>query len=244
LETFITEEIYEKIDNIKRRSGSEIEKQQSVEDIKPLLFELRQLSSLVDLNGNKKRSGKENPELKLEAKDDLDVALILKEYSEVSRQFFEYEEIPNLFNERYLTFVEELKMKGITAEKTPEEFKKEEAGWLEANTRKAIKQDFYDVRTDIFTRIKELLDKLSESTRKKLDTTEIYKDIYDALGPYKDQDGQPKGIEMSEKMIAYIKSLQEKLIEIKDNEIGITGLNVEDKEELDDLGQEYYVNNL
>jgi len=236
---FARQEIYEKIDNIKRRSGSEIEKQQSVEDIKPLLFELRQLSSLVDLNGNKKRSGKENPELKLEAKDDLDVALILKEYSEVSRQFFEYEEIPNLFNERYLTFVEELKMKGITAEKTPEEFKKEEAGWLEANTRKAIKQDFYDVRTDIFTRIKELLDKLSESTRKKLDTTEIYKDIYDALGPYKDQDGQPKGIEMSEKMIAYIKSLQEKLIEIKDNEIGITGLNVEDKEELDDLGQEY-----
>ena len=227
--------IYEKMDNIRRRSGSELERLQSIDDIKPLLYDLRQLSSLVDLNGNKKKSGKENPELKLEAKDDLDVAFILREYSEKSRRFFEYEEIPNLFNERYLGFVEELKMKGITEENTPNEFEKEEEKWLEHNTRKAIKQEFYDTRADIFSRLEELIKQLPEDTAKKLSRSEITTDIYDALSPYKDTDGQPVGTEMSEKMIAYIKSLQETLNKIKDEELTVSGLNKTEKEELNNL---------
>lgn len=227
--------IYEKMDNIRRRSGSELERLQSIDDIKPLLYDLRQLSSLVDLNGNKKKSGKENPELKLEAKDDLDVAFILREYSENSRRFFEYEEIPNLFNERYLGFVEELKMKGITEENTPNEFEKEEEKWLEHNTRKAIKQEFYDTRADIFSRLEELIKQLPKDTAEKIDRTEITADIYDALSPYKDTDGQPVGTEMTEKMIAYIKSLQETLNKIKDEELTVSGLTKAEKEELNNL---------
>ena len=33
--------IYEKMDNIRRRSGSELERLQSIDDIKPLLYDLR-----------------------------------------------------------------------------------------------------------------------------------------------------------------------------------------------------------
>ena len=232
---YARQKIYEKIDNIRRRSGSELERLQSVEDIKPLLQDLRQLSSIVDLNGNKKKSGKENPELKLDAKDDLDVALILKEYKETSRKFFEYKEIPNLFNERYLAFVEELKMKGITSESDPDTFKEEEEKWLAVNTRKVVKQGFYDKRTDIFNKLEILLKDLPEDLRNKLDRKEVTNDIYDALNPYRDTDGQPMGNEMTDKMIAYVKKLQEELETIKEQEIGVSGLKREEKEELDDL---------
>ena len=186
---FARQSVFERIDNIKRSASTESDKIQATEDIKPLLFELRQLSSIVDLNGKRKKSGKENPELKLDAINDLDVALILKQYTEDSRPFFEYEEVPNLFSNKYLMYIEELKMKGIVSEgDTAEEFKLKEQEWIDNNTRTVVKSSFYEDRSRIVNRIKELITFLPDNIQEMLDTSQIYTDINDAIHPYKDRD--------------------------------------------------------
>jgi len=211
--------ILDEINAVRLSISDEFSMAEAQEEIKVLLDELRQLHSLRDLGGN------------LKTGTELEKAQILRQYREESRKFYEWKEIPQSFETSLNNYEQQLFNQGIIGE----DAKVQRAIWIRNHTRTVINERFYEVRSSILNRIKEITSQLPEDQQSKLDISAAWSDIIDTVSGFRDNDGQPVGSDMSEGRVALIKQRQEEIIQAQSQLAGLSGLTLEEVDELNDI---------
>ena len=153
---------------------------------------------------------------------DAQIAERLREFREASRDFYEWKIRRGVFENQYFNFLQELRSKNIA--EGSKEWDRAIEGWKKANTRIAIKEEFYEDRNYILEQVQEILDKLPSNEKAELDQSAVWEEIIELTAGIKDQDNQINGTEMSEGAIAKVKLLQERLEQIKMNMVQRSGL--------------------
>lgn len=215
------DQIFQRMRLITEPSNNMTEKEEVNEELKLLWREYRQLHSPYYADGSPK-SGR-----------DAAIAERLREYREASREFYEDRLRKGVFENAYLDYLQSLRNKDV-AENSAEWVEKVEA-WKKANSRTVIKPEFYRQREEIIDKIKTILSKLQGKDQQDVDQAAIWEKINNLTSGYRDNDGQINGAEMEEGAIATVKSLQEKLDEIRENGLQRSGLTKAESKELGDL---------
>lgn len=213
--------IFEEMRLLSEPATSEMDVFAISDQIDSLWREYRQLHSLLDLNGAKKE-GK-----------DLEIAQRLREYRDASYKFYEFKERTGVFQNALNSFEQELVDKGYA--KDGDDFKVLREEWLKKNTRIVIKPEFYERRNEIFDRIQQITSRLPDNERKKVDFTEAWQDILDAVAGFRDDDGQPIGTDMSEGRIEIVKKRQEEIIKAQEAFAGLSGLTPSESTTLSEM---------
>ena len=185
--------------------------------------EYRQLSSRYDLNGNPKQG------------EEAQIAERLREYRDQSREF--YEDVPRkrAFEKAYFNFVEELKADGI--EKGTPEYDVAMQNWRNVNTVQSPTSEYYDEMSSITNQIKALLSKIKNDTTRKIEEERLslYKERQELVAGFRDDEGQPNGTQMSEGKLLKLQEIDEDLQELRNSDIGTSGLTKKEQAELNAL---------
>lgn len=203
---------------LNKQSRQEIEIHNDQEEINMLWREYTQLYSLTDIDGNEK-TGEERA-----------MAQLLRDYREESKKFYEWKEKPGAFEDALNQFEEQLVASGI--ERDTDEFTAEVDKWKVNNTRTVYDESWYEQRTEIFERIKSITERLDEKLREKIDISETWSEILDNVSGFRDTEGQPVATDMTKKRLSRIKQLQQAIVDAQATMAGLTGLTVEEYEEL------------
>ena len=185
--------------------------------------ELRWLSSSYNEDGT------------LKTGDALAIAQRLQEYRERTRNFYEYEERPGVFENTLKNFENETYEKLLSLNYKPgtqefdEAFNDYRSKWLKRNMRTVIKPEFYEKSKEINKRIKEITSKLKS---KKTDISDLYEKIRDLTAGYRDESGQPIGSDVPEKKRDIIKATEEEIERARNEWAGLTGLTRDEMNKL------------
>lgn len=183
---------------------------------KLILREIRQLYSEVDIYGRKKKG------------EDLEVAQLLKRVREKSKDFYEYKEIPGLFDTAYNNFLESIQH----VEFGTEEYDSLVNEWLESNTDVAVTDDFFETEQAILTEIEELQKMLGmESSSVK----EMYKVINDITKGFRDSANEVEATAITPEAQKKVKDIQQKLLNFKAEMTKLNGLTQAESDRLTEL---------
>jgi len=183
---------------------------------KLILREIRQLYSEVDIYGKKKKG------------EDLEVAQLLKRVREKSKDFYEFKEIPGLFDIAYNNFLETIQH----VEFGSAEYDTLVNEWLESNTQVAVTDDFFELEQSILTEIEEIQKLLGmESSSVK----EMYKVINDISKGFRDSVNEVEATAITEEAQKKVKDIQQKLLDFKAEMRKLNGLTQEESDRLTDL---------
>jgi hypothetical protein len=198
------------ISDIDARIFEDLTEDDAFELKKELWKEYQQLSSEYDANGMKKQG------------DELEIAKIEKQYRDQSRKFYEWNEIPGLFEFKLNEFKQDL----LDQDLNPQSLEYTDAlkQWMENNTRVVIKPEFYEKKKEIVEKIKKLLANSSASVKNDLDISSYWDEILDLTKGFKDDDNQIEALELGPAKIKRIKELQEKIEDAKEDLANYTGL--------------------
>ena len=184
---------------------------------KELIRQSRQLSSLVDELGNPKTG------------IDLEVAQLLKQHREDTKDFYEYEEIEGLFELRLKRFEEALVEQGLDPSSETFDLRREQ--WIEDNTVVSIKPEWRQFKQDILNEIKEIQSALPGS----FNISKYYQEIFDITAGFQDVNGHILADELTEVAQEKIKKAHEKIEEAKQTLAKANGLTSAEYEELQSL---------
>ena len=216
------DKIFEKMRELQSPQMTEYDVLKTAAQMDVYYKELRWLASRYNQDGT------------LKTGDALAIAERLKEYRERTAKFYEYEERPGVFENALKNFENETYQRLIDQNVEPgsEQFKAEfeyyREQWIKRNTRTVIKPEFYEKRAAINARIKQLTDKLPSG----LDFGDVWKNITDLTGGYRDQDGQPIGSDLPEGRRDAVKAAQEEMEKVKNQWAGYSGLTREEMSRL------------
>lgn len=221
----ITEKAYQK----RKEITDELRSFESFNEVTPedterigqLQRELRTLGSLKNLDGTDKTG------------DDALIAQAIKEYQELTRQFYEEKEMKGAFERDMQTFRDDLFDKGLL-EDSPE-FVKQFNGWLKENLTVRLTDTFYDGRQRIIDEIAAITSSLNDDLAKQLDISGAWKDIIEQVKGFRDKDGQPVGSEMDGDKIAEVRRQQERIDRIRDTLKKLNGLTNEEESRFSEL---------
>jgi hypothetical protein len=115
------------------------------------------------------------------------------------------------------------------------EYNAEVRKWLDKNLRTVIKPEFYDKRKELTTELNDLLSKLPSADKKMKKGAEIYEKIFSILKGYRDEDGQPNGLELTPEALAEITWLEKDLRDFNEMLEKVSGLTQEEEDELKEL---------
>lgn len=210
--------------------------QLDIADVKELkLKEWKQMHSLVTPLGQPK-SDAINPETGV---SDLAVAQRLIEFRDASKEFYEQESEATLnadvFANAYQEFIEQLEADNIEGGRGSEEWNERLDKWFAVNTRSAIKPEFYDRRTVLFQKIKEILKDLKGSENYAEIQADLNLQINNEISIYRKGGEEHVGADMSAGTIAYIKKLNEQLEEAKQKKVLNSGLTAEEMKRFKEL---------
>ena len=183
---------------------------------KLVLREIRQLYSEVDIYGNKKKG------------EDLEIAQLLKRVREKSQDFYEYNEIPGLFDVAYNNFLESIQ----DVEFGSEEYDTLINDWLESNTEVAVTDDYFALVDQILTEIEDLQKQLgmeSESVKKTYDT------IRDISKGFRDSSNEVEATAITPEAQKKVKDLQQKLLNFRAEMVKLNGLTQAESDRLTEL---------
>ena len=205
-------EILSKIQNLTTSIGISTtnERSETRDDLEVLWREYRQLHSNYNSAGQ------------LKSKEDIAVAERLREFRDATRDVYEYDLIPGLFENALSSYEDNLAEQGY--EKWSEPFKKLRAQWILKNTKVKIKSSYYDEQKRLTDEIKTILSKLPKDARTEVDLSKYYEDMLQLMNPYRDEDSQPDGTAMSVDNIQEIKRKQQLISLAKENLPKVTGL--------------------
>jgi hypothetical protein len=161
--------------------------------------------------------------------DDYKIAVRLREYREETKEFYEWVPVKNMFSRALASYEQQLKDNGITGG----EFIKMRADWIKNNTRVKIKPEFWEKVNEILEEIRSLKPEIPDNLKMKLDLDELYADLTDQMSAFRDDDGQPDGLLMSEKKKAAIKELDKQIEKSRKTITGLMGLSTDEQEEYD-----------
>lgn len=216
---YMRDNLFERMRMLTEPAITESDIAEIADQVDELWREYRQLYSLRNLSGELK-TGK-----------DREITERLREHRDLMRQFVEWEPKHNAFNNALLAYEQELKDKGIEGA----EFDQFRQDWIDRNTRTVIKREFYDYRQDLFEQINQILSKLPDADRKKVDMGQTWEQLIDLAAVSRDQDGQPDGTQLSSNSINQVKRLQEELEQKKENYAGLSGITSAQSERLNVL---------
>lgn len=176
------------------------------------LDDLKRLSSLTDEYGNQKTGM------------DLKIAKAIQEYNKKTKDIYVWKERKGAFEaarKKQIEYLKSLKQTDPTIDE--EKLLKE---WDDNNTRTVISPDFYLDRKKILEVLNAISAKIKEKSDKEVaeEFTKTWDKIFAQLVGYRDKDGQPIGIEMTEEKIKTIKDLSEQLERLKKRIERISGL--------------------
>jgi hypothetical protein len=214
-------ELFEEMRMLTEPAKTQLEELDITTAIDELWKKYKQMHSRYDLNGNLKEG------------EDADIAKRLRSYRDKSRDFYEFKIRKGVFENAYFDFLQELRGQGI--KENSDEWVNRIEQWKKKNTRVTVKEEFYDSRTDLLLEIEAIMKKLDPKDKAKVDQSEAWTRIFELTAGFRDNDGQPKGGELSEGSIDEIRDLQYELEEIKKAGVRRSGLNREDAEELSEL---------
>ena len=205
------------IDMIANLNMADEDYQELVDRKKELLREARQLSSLTDEFGNPKTGV------------DLEVAQLLRQHKEDTKNFFEYEQIEGLFELRLKRFEEALVEQGLSP--TSEAFALRRDQWIQENTVVSIKPIWRQLKKDILDEIKLIQGQLPIAGV----IAKEYERIFDLTLGYQDENGHVVGGDMTDDALVKVKKAQERIEEAKQQMAAANGLTKSEYEELQDL---------
>jgi hypothetical protein len=159
--------------------------------------------------------------------DDYKIAVRLREYREETKEFYEWVPVKNMFSRALASYEQQLRDNGVTGG----EFIKMRADWIKNNTRVKIKPEFWQEVNKILEEIRSLKPEIPENLRNKLDLDELYAEISDQISAFRDDDGQPDGLIMSEEKKKAIKELDKKIEKSRKTITGLMGLSEEEQNE-------------
>jgi len=164
---------------------------------------------------------------------DLSIAERLQEYKKEAMEYYEWEENEQSFQNSYNEYYIELTNK--YPHLSDEDKEKEMSLWLNKNTRIIVDESFYKDRASIIERIQNILSKLPQEEKFKIKLDELYAKRTQLLSPYKDEDGQPSGTDMSEALLTQIKEVEYEILEANKDIVKAGGLTPNEADELSSL---------
>lgn len=218
---YLRENLFERMRNLTEPLLTQKDELEMADELDALWSEYRQLHSRFDLHGNLK-TGK-----------DLDIADRLRQYREESRKFYEWKERKGAFLTALKSYEQELIDNKV--DKDGDTFRLARQEWIDKNTRIVIKPSFYTKRQKILDRIADIMAKLPDADRKKVDVGKLWEDIIDITSSFRDEDGQPNAQDMSVESISKTKDVQEAIILAQEAFSGMNGLTKAEAEEMREL---------
>ena len=217
------DKILDQIKEITESTTGELDEFLMMDQIENLWREYYGLYSLVDKNG------------KLKEGLDCDVAMLLKEYREANvdpdtgESFYEEKLRPGVFENALAKYLQQVAEKHGYG--TPKYLEMMDA-WIRKNTRVKVSPKFYEDRKQILDAIDAIMSKLPDAQRKKLNTSDMWTKILDITAGNRDNDGQPNGMNFTEKGIAFVKEQQEAIMKAQEEFSNLSGLTKSEAVEL------------
>lgn len=248
LETMLSDEanyrrkdIFNRMNDIMHPLTKEYDILKTEEQMDLLWKEYRLLYSLYYPNGEMKTDSFVDDAGNTIVTNDLSIAQNLQEHREAARNFYEFKERPGVFQNALKNFETETTQKLIEqdykegSDEFNDMFETYRKAWIDRNTRTVIKPEFYAKRSKILDQIKEITGKLPANQANAIDFSEHWKKILDIVSGFRDDDGQPKGTEMSDGRKTQVKEAQQAMEDARDAWAGFSGLTTIEMKELTDL---------
>lgn len=218
--------IYEKMRLLKENLSSDPGNYALSDEMQKLWYEYQQLSNIYDRDG------------KLKTGMDLEVAKVLKEYAELTKDFHTYDEIDGAFESAKEDFEDYLINVKKLVRNSPS-FKSEVDQWLRNNTTVQLDDSYFEYRTSLIDEKNQLLAPLIAINQSIADVSPMYEEIYTILKANKDTTGQYDGTLLSEKEQIRITTLHEQIVEAQRDLLMLSGLSKEESARLNDLSDYY-----
>lgn len=222
------ESILEKLRLEQGSNFNELDIYESTNIIKGYQDELKQLYSLNYPDGT--------PKVDVPEKNiyDRSIAEVLAKHRESSKKFYEYIDVPGLFQEAFNEFVQSLALEGITPDSADKAKRMEyyarvhgDEGWIAKNTKMAFKESFNQQRLEALNTIKEITS--------SIDISEKYSYIFDVLSIFKDEYGETDVSRITDATMEKLRLAQEDIINAQDKLAIMTGISIDEMEELIEL---------
>ena len=218
---FMRKEWGERLRALTEPANTATEQLEIADEVDLMWREYRQMRSMYYLDGKPKTG------------HDLDVAKRIREYHEASLKFYESKPRKGVFQNALKGYEQELIDNGITEDS--DQFKAMRQVWLDKNTVKTPKQEWYEWRNKLYKRQSEIYAKLPKSEQELLDESRVMQEIFDLTGGFKDDEGQTKATEMSPRSRAKVKELEEQLEVIRKSSASRNGLTKAQNERFNQL---------
>lgn len=210
---YVRDNIFERMNALTDNAKTESDNLVIGPQLDALWSEYRQLHSLYYPDGTAKIDDPSN------GKFDKSVAQRLRRYREESRKYYEWRLRAGVFENALKNYEQELIESGIVNEDGEEggAFDVARQAWIDKNTRTVTKQEFYEYRQRLLDKIAKIQSKLPDAAKKEIDQTGSWEKILDLTSPFKDDDGQTKGTEMSTASLAQLKKAEEEIQKMRRN---------------------------
>jgi hypothetical protein len=164
---------------------------------------------------------------------DLSKTLVLREHREASRKYYEFVEKPGALQTAYNQFVTLLEAQGIQRNtQDTSEFDEKFEQWKKQNVRIVYSPEYYESRTNLLIRLKELQGKVNKAMESSFDISEAYSDILDIMFAFRDEQGQPIPEDLGKGRLLQIKNLQQKINDYRNDFDKESGMTKEEAQEL------------
>lgn len=183
---------------------------------KLILRAVRQLYSEVDIYGKKKVG------------EDLEIAQLLQSVREKTKDFFEFKEVPGLFETAYRNFLTTI---NDDVEFGSPEFDTLVNDWLEANTQVAVTDDYFDLINDILDEINSIQLEMGLENPLK----DLYKTINDITKGFRDSANETEATAITPEAQIKVRDVQQQIINIRNSTAKLNGLTTEESERLTEL---------
>ena len=183
---------------------------------KLILREIRQLYSEVDLLGKKKTG------------ESLEIAQLLKSVGEKTRDFYEFKEIPGLFNTAYTNFLNSIQH----VEFGSEEYNTLIEDWLETNSQVAVTDEYFDSLQTILDEIESIQKSLNmESPSLK----KMYETINDITKGFKDSANETEAEAITAEAQKKARDIQQQILDYRSEMTKLSGLTQTESDRLTEL---------
>jgi hypothetical protein len=216
------EKFFEDLRKLTEPAKTQTDQMLIADEIADLWREYRQMHSSYDLNG------------KLKKEREAEIAKRLRDFKKKSHDFYEWKIRKGVFENAYLDFLQELRNEGLVEGSDNWDARVDQ--WKKRNSRKVIKNEWYERRNEILDEIGEIMSKVQDpEQRKKIDQGEVWDNIMQQTSGFRDEDNQIIATDMTPQALASIKKLQEKLEQMKNEETLQSGLTRQETERMYEL---------
>jgi len=207
------EELYEKLNSYQSAIKMGILGEEDKAVVKELQDQISQLSNMFTLDGDQKTDMA------------LRVAQRAQEISAESRNFWDYHTNNKAFERDKEDYSRKM---ALAYGEDSEQYNQKVEEWLKDNTRTVIDDAYYKEREVLINKLNSLLENIPQSELRASKLADLYKELIGQIYGFRDDDGQPIGIEISENKAQKVKEVQEKIEEVKHRFQMFSGLSEEE----------------